>query len=154
MKRQLLYIVFLLSSLLSIGQINDRRDEKRERIKALRIAYISERLNLTPEEAQRFWPIFNAFDDKNMELHKQKKALMDKLRPENAITLSEKESGQLMLQDEQIENDIQNNRRQLVKNLQGVIPNQKIIMLRQLEIEFKQKLLDKIQDRRERRFGR
>lgn len=154
MKRKLLYLAFLLTSLFSLGQINDRRGEKMERIKALRIAYISERLNLTPEEAQRFWPVFNAFDDKNMELHKQKKALMDRLRPENASSLSEKESAQLMMQDEEIENDIQNNRRQLVKNLQGVIPNQKIIMLRQLEIEFKQKLLDKIQDRRERRFGR
>ena len=32
-----------------------------DRIEALRIAYISEQLNLTPEEAQKFWPVYNAY---------------------------------------------------------------------------------------------
>lgn len=129
-------------------------DNRIERIKALRVAFISDRLNLTAEEAQRFWPIFNAFDEKQMELQKQKRLLMFKLRPENASRLSEKESAQLMDEDERLEDEIQNQKRQLVKNLQGVIPNQKILMLRQLEIEFKQKLLEQIKNRRERRFKR
>src|SRR3954471_13243532 len=30
-----------------------------EKIEALRIAFISQRLNLTPEEAQKFWPVYN-----------------------------------------------------------------------------------------------
>ncbi len=32
-----------------------------DRIEALRIAYISEQLNLTPDEAQKFWPVYNAY---------------------------------------------------------------------------------------------
>jgi hypothetical protein len=34
---------------------------KGERVEALRIAFISQRLNLTPEEAERFWPIYNQY---------------------------------------------------------------------------------------------
>lgn len=149
--KRIIYILLILISISGFGQINER---KLDRIKALRVAFISEKLDLTPDEAERFWPIFNAFDDRNMELQKQKRQLMQKLKPINASTLSEKESAQLMIQDEQIESDLQKNRQQLIRDLQGVIPNQKIIMLRQLEIEFKQKLIEQIKNRRERRFGR
>ena len=144
--KQLFIILFLLFSTFIFSQ---DRDERIERVKALRVAYISDRLDLTPEEAQKFWPVFNQFDDKMDDLHKQKRQLMFKLRPENASNLSEKESAQLMAEEDRIETEIQNNKKQLVKNLQGVIPNQKILMLRQIEIEFKQKLLKQIKNRRE-----
>ncbi|MFC4818649.1 MULTISPECIES: sensor of ECF-type sigma factor [unclassified Flavobacterium] len=139
-------LLLLLATLVTYSQ---DAEDRIERIKALRIAYISDKLQLTPDEAQKFWPIFNQFDDRQSELQKQKRQLMMKLRPENASTLSEKESAKLMEEDERLENDIQNSRRQLVKELQGVIPNQKILMLRQIEVEFKQKLLKQIQKRRE-----
>lgn len=139
-------ILFLLCSTFIFSQ---KMDEKIERVKALRIAYISDKLNLTPEEAQKFWPVFNQFDEKQSELNKEKRKLMIKLRPQNVANLSDKESAQLMSEDEKLEAEIQNNKKQLVKNLQGVIPNQKILMLRQVEIEFKQKLLKQIRNRRE-----
>lgn len=143
--KQFITILFLLFSTLIFSQ---EMDEKIERIKALRVAYISDRLELTPEEAQKFWPLFNQFDDKQTELNREKRKLMFKLRPENAANLSEKESAQLIDEDERLETEIQNNKRQLARNLQGVIPNQKILILRQIEIEFKQKLLKQIKDRR------
>lgn len=143
--KQFITILFLLFSTLIFSQ---EMDEKIERIKALRVAYISDRLELTPEEAQKFWPLFNQFDDKQTELNREKRKLMFKLRPENATNLSEKESALLIAEDERLETEIQNNKRQLAKNLQGVIPNQKILILRQIEIEFKQKLLKQIKERR------
>jgi len=33
------------------------------KLKAYQIAFITERLKLTPEEAQRFWPVFNKYED-------------------------------------------------------------------------------------------
>ncbi len=32
-----------------------------DKIEALRIAYITQQLNLTPEEAQKFWPVYNSY---------------------------------------------------------------------------------------------
>jgi Skp family chaperone for outer membrane proteins len=140
-------IFTLLLFLLSLTTFAQDMGKRVERIKALRVAFISDRLDLTTEEAQKFWPIFNQFDDKHFELQRQKKQLMLKLRPENTATLSDKETAKLIEQDEQLETDIQNNRRQLVKDLQGVIPNQKILMLKQLDIEFKSKLLEQMKNR-------
>lgn len=147
--KKLYTLLLFFVTFLALGQNLENRVE---RVQALRVAYISDRLNLTPDEAQRFWPVFNQFDDKMDHLRKQKRQLLFKLRPENASKLSEKETNALMEEDDQLEQEIQNNRRMLVKNLQGVIPNQKILMLRQIEVEFKQKLLNQIKNRRDARL--
>jgi hypothetical protein len=54
MKRLLLFICFSVSFLLSMAQNG-------ERLEALKIAYITKRLDLSPEEAQKFWPIYNQY---------------------------------------------------------------------------------------------
>jgi Spy/CpxP family protein refolding chaperone len=35
--------------------------EQAKKIQAMEVAYITKELNLTPEEAQKFWPIFNQY---------------------------------------------------------------------------------------------
>jgi hypothetical protein len=54
MKRLLLLTCFAFSILIGIAQ-NGRT------IEALKIAYITKRLDLSPEEAQKFWPIYNQY---------------------------------------------------------------------------------------------
>jgi hypothetical protein len=54
MKRILLFICFALSFMLGVAQNG-------ERLEALKIAYITKRLDLSPEEAQKFWPIYNQY---------------------------------------------------------------------------------------------
>lgn len=145
--RKFIFLTLLFSSSLLFSQ---NYNEKLERVKALRVAYISEKLELTPDEAEKFWPVFNNYDKKQGELNKQKRELMKKLHPKNSADLSENELTKLMQDDEKIETDILNNKKQLAQNLQGVIPTKKILMLRKLEIDFKQKLLDKIKNRKMR----
>jgi hypothetical protein len=41
-----------------------------ERLYALKIAYITKRLDLNPEEAQKFWPIYNQYSDELMQVRK------------------------------------------------------------------------------------
>ena len=147
--KKIITLFLLVMSCMAFAQNTDKRVE---RIKALRVAFISDRLDLSPEEAQKFWPVFNQFDDRQMELQRQKKQLLFKLRQENIANLSDKETAKLMEQEDQLETEIQNNKRQLAKDLQGIIPNQKILMLKQLEIEFKNKLLQQMKNR-SRRFG-
>lgn len=147
--KKILTLLLLVFSVSTFAQ--DRKEERIERIKALKVAFISDRLDLKPEEAEKFWPVFNQFEERQFELRKQKRQLMYKLRPENAAGLSDKETTSLMEQDDKLESDIQENKRKLAKDLHGIIPNQKILMLKQLEIEFKEKLLEQMKNRRGRR---
>lgn len=66
---KLFIITFLvyIFSLSGFAQNQDRRD----RIKSLKIAFITEKLNLTQTEAQQFWPIYNAFEDTYAKLRKE-----------------------------------------------------------------------------------
>ena len=49
-------------SLALVAQENDNNQKPDgSRLEALRIAYITKRLNLTPEEAQKFWPVYNQY---------------------------------------------------------------------------------------------
>ncbi|WP_395075894.1 sensor of ECF-type sigma factor [Flavobacterium sp.] len=125
-----------------------QNDKKMERIKALRVAFISTKLDLSPEEAQKFWPIFNKFDEEQLELRKQNKLVMFKLKPQNATSVSSNEMDKLLEESELIEANLQSNRKQFVKNLKGVISPQKILQLKQLEDDFKSKLMQQIKNRK------
>jgi len=54
MKRFLLLAGFAFSFLIGVAQNGNR-------LEALKIAYITKRLDLSPEEAQKFWPIYNQY---------------------------------------------------------------------------------------------
>lgn len=53
---------------------NDVRKQRWEDMKAKRAAYYTEKIGLTSEEAQRFWPVFNELQDKKWKLHLQMSA--------------------------------------------------------------------------------
>lgn len=66
MRTLLLTIGLLLATgTLAFGQ-SDK--DARERIKATRIAMITEKLGLTAEQAQQFWPVYNEFIDRREQL--------------------------------------------------------------------------------------
>ncbi len=43
---------------------NGQTDAKRDKIDALRTAFINNRVNFTSKEAQAFWPLYNEMNDK------------------------------------------------------------------------------------------
>ena len=51
----------------------DRQNDKRENIEAMKIGFITKKLDLTPEEAQKFWPVYNQYNDKMKDLRKKRK---------------------------------------------------------------------------------
>jgi hypothetical protein len=57
-------VYFVIFFLLSCTYICVAQPPKgKQQVEAIKVAYITGQLNLTPEEAQRFWPLFNAFSN-------------------------------------------------------------------------------------------
>lgn len=72
MKRYVLFFVIsvFISGLYAQNQDKDNaRKQKWEEMKAKRAAFYTERIGLTPEEAQVFWPVYNELQDKKEKLH-------------------------------------------------------------------------------------
>ena len=147
MKTKILFpIIFLLVTSLSFSQ---GFKEKREKVKALKVAYITEQLELTTEEAQKFWPLYNAFDDKQSELrHEKMRAILDRFKPGNVEKLSEKDASNSLIQMEKIEEDLFNLKKKFIKDLQGVISAKKIIKLKKAEEDFNRELLKQMREKR------
>lgn len=62
MKKIVTLMMIVACSLTGSVYAQDQPDPKeQEKIQALEIAFISRKLNLTTEEAQRFWPIYNEY---------------------------------------------------------------------------------------------
>lgn len=66
------------------------QEPAREKIEAYRIAFFTRRLNLTPQEAQRFWPVYNEFQAKKNQIQLEKVRLNRNFN-QNELNMSEKE---------------------------------------------------------------
>jgi hypothetical protein len=76
--KHLLTILFLICTLSLFSQQNNLGQETDvSRIEALKIAYITKKLNLSPDEAQRFWPIYNNYANEMREVAVIRKGTMD-----------------------------------------------------------------------------
>ncbi|MBC7827024.1 MAG: hypothetical protein H7122_04715 [Chitinophagaceae bacterium] len=61
MKRIILLILLYTGIAFSAMSQDDQKDAGR--LQAYKIAFLTKKLNLSPEEAQRFWPIYNKYED-------------------------------------------------------------------------------------------
>jgi Spy/CpxP family protein refolding chaperone len=149
---KLLIVSVFLISIASFGQnrpLRERFKEKKEQVKALKVAFITTELNLTPEEAAKFWPIFNAFEDKQQEIKKQKlRALLDRTDGNAIDKLSEKEAATLLTQMESTEDELYQLKKKFVASLKGILPATKILKLKKAEEQFSKKLLQQYRDKK------
>ncbi|WP_310994129.1 hypothetical protein [Aequorivita marina] len=140
-------LIILLFSTLSL----QAQQKKHEKIKALKTAYITEKLDLTSSEAEKFWPVYNRFSEKLHTLKvREHKEIYRKLR-DGIETLSDAEANKLIDENQSIETSEMELRQQMTDQLRKVISPKKIILLKKAEHDFKRKLLQKYRHGKEKR---
>lgn len=139
-------LLFLIS--FSIFAQGGKIDEKREKIKAFKVSFLTTELELTPTEAEKFWPIYNAYDDKQFELrHFKMKTYLKKLNDDNLKNLSEKEAVTLLSQIETTDKELYQLREKFMNNVKKVLSAKKILLLKKSEDDFSRKLLQQYRDK-------
>ncbi|WP_291146700.1 sensor of ECF-type sigma factor [Flavobacterium sp. UBA7680] len=145
-KNILALLLFLVT--FSFYAQNDKTDEKREKIKAFKVSFLTTELELTPTEAEKFWPIYNAYDDKQFELrHDKMKTYLNKLDDDNINSISEKEATTLLSQIECTDKELYLLREKFMTNLKKILPAKKILKLKKSEDDFNRKLLKQYRDK-------
>lgn len=143
---KILLILLFLFSIHSFAQ--SPMNEKKEQIRALKVGFITNELSLTTDEAAKFWPMYNSFDDKQFELRHQKmKAFKARMNDEALDKMSEKEASALLAQMENNEDELYQLRKKFIDNLQGVLSPIKIIKLKKAEDDFNRKLLQQYRNK-------
>jgi hypothetical protein len=142
-----LSIFYLLVSFSFYAQ-NGKIDEKREKIKEYKVAFLTTELELTSAEAEKFWPIYNAFDDKQFELrHEKMKTYLRKLDDDNINSISEKEAATLLSQIESTDKELYVLKEKYNSNLKKILSAKKILKLKKSEDDFNRKLLKQYRDK-------
>jgi Spy/CpxP family protein refolding chaperone len=146
MKTNKLLSIFLFISVCVSAQ--PRLKQKMEQIKSLKVAYITDELQLTSEEASKFWPLYNAYDDKQRELRQEKlRSYMDRLDGDEIDKMNDKDAMNFLNQMESTEDELYQLRKKFVLNLKGVLPAKKIIKLKKAEEGFNRRLLRQYRDK-------
>ena len=135
-------IISLLITLSISLQAQERRDKIREKIETKRIAFLSDKLELTPEEAQGFWPVYNAFHDAMKEA-RQHPDDRPEITDSNADEMLEQ-----MLSDEQKVLDL---KKAHIDKFRDIIGAKKTLMLWHYDRKFKEDMIREIKGRRSER---
>ena len=136
MKKTTILSIFIFVSIIGFGQIN-----KKDRIKALKTAFITEKLNLSASEAEKFWPIYNAYSDENRTL---KHRLFGNNKKNNFNDLSDEQADEKLREIMEIENKLHQNKVNLIANLKKVLSSKQILLLIRAEKSFNRKLLQQL----------
>ena len=146
---KILPLLIAFISLNVIAQNGPIIRKKKEQIKALKVAFITDELSLTSDEATKFWPLYNAFEDKQQEIKRQKlKAYLERSDEDSFDKLSEKEANSMLVQMENTEEELYQLKKKFISNLKGVISPIKILKLKKAEENFNRKLLQQYRDRK------
>ena len=128
-----------------------RDKEAMEKIQSARIALITSRLGLTPEQAQKFWPIYNEYLEKRRGLARELNQDRQGTDPNN---MTDQQSQQLMNQSMQIKQQMLDLEKDYSQRLQRVITSQQLLELRKAEQDFRRMIIERLQQRKMQQMRR
>ena len=119
---------------------------RKEKVEAMRIAFITQKLDLSPEEAQKFWPVYNEFHKKRDEMMKKKREDKKGMR-ENIDSLSDKQVEALVDAEMAFRQKNLDLEKEYHGKFKSVLPIKKVAKLYRAEEQFTHRLLEQISDR-------
>lgn len=122
-------------------------EEKKEQIEAMKVAFITRKLELTPDEAKVFWPIYDQHQKEIETLRDNRRKEMRDAR-DSFDSMSDKDVEKVVdgeIAFRQAELDIL---KKYNPQFKKVLPMKKVAKLYRAEDEFKRELLQKIQEKR------
>jgi len=141
---------FFLTPIMDAQEKEARRSDmdanRYEKIESMKIAFITQKLDLTASEAQKFWPIYNQFSDEMKELRGDRTK-----RDGTSSELSDNDAKKLIAQKIANEKMKHQKMENLVRSLEGVISPQKTLKFMRIEQEFKSKMLGKVKEKMDRK---
>lgn len=147
-----LILLLALATTMFAQKHKENRKEHNEKIQAMKVSYISEKINLTTIEAQQFWVIYNEYDAK-MEI--SRKSMRKMHRQEKSID---------EMVDAEIEKMIKNlndtrqkeldTQKEYLDKFKSVLSINKIAKLYKAEHDFKRDLLKKLKNNQRKSQGK
>ena len=145
MKKLLLLLLILLAGFSFTMAQTDGDDDKNEKISAMKIAFITDKLSLSSKEAEGFWPVFNRFEQEMKSLRKKERELARQFKAKAQPT--EAEADRYIQDQTQLKQQEVDLLKKYIPEFKKVLPAPKVARLLSLEQEFKVQLLRELKQR-------
>ena len=126
------------------------QNQGREKLDAYKIAFFTKRLNLTPQEAEKFWPVYNEFQNKRSSVQVEKMQLNRNVN-QNELNMSEKEltdAGDKLISLQMQEANLA---MEYHKKFKEILSPVKVIRLYQAENQYRLQLLNELKQNQPQR---
>jgi len=143
MKRALLIMITALLPVTGLIAQNPNR----ERLEAYRIGFFTKKLNLTPDEAEKFWPAYNEYQKQRNNLQRERRDIIRDFN-QNESTLNDNEltaMGDKLIATFSNESSLS---AKFHKQLKEALPPSKVIMFYQAENQYRALLLNQLKENR------
>ena len=139
-------LVIILAIMLTGIKTNGQNRDARNKIESARIALITERLGLTPDQAEKFWPVYREYTEKRRGMAQELRQARQGMDPKNMSDEQSKRLVNMAMEVKQSELDLE---KQYSGRLMNVISSQQMLSLRRAEEDFRRMLLQRLQERRQ-----
>ena len=116
------------------------------KIQAQRVAFFTQKMEITPEEAQKFWPVYNEYSRKKNILVAEKTRLT-RFYTANSATMSNNDVELTIKKYIQIAKDETALLDEYNAKFLAILPAHKVMKLYMAEVQFRQWLLQQIRER-------
>ncbi|MCU0379245.1 MAG: hypothetical protein MUC78_13405 [Bacteroidales bacterium] len=147
--KKVLFIISILTFVTLTGAKGQGMGQTdNEKLTAYKIAFFTQRLNLTAAEAEKFWPVYNDYSAKKNKTQLDRISLM-RYASQNEANMSDTELTSTADKLAQSFIEEANLTVSFTKEIQKVLPPVKVIRLFQIENQYKQQLLRELNQRRQ-----
>ena len=140
-KQLLVFIILIMISVVNFAQNGQRLNKIKDKINAQKVAYITKELDLTPQEAQQFWPVYNEFETQRKAINKDFKGQNIEERQIDFNTLSDKDALEMADNHIILAQKVLDIRKKYHAEFKKVLPAKKLLKLYQAEKDFNKFLL-------------
>lgn len=123
-----------------------RFQENMERIQAERVSYLTNRLDLTVQEAEKFWPLYNEYLGKREELFASRHKQMPRGFDPEQLSDQDLEKMFNSILDQDI--SLAELKKEYYLKIREILPIKKVLMLHRAEQDFMNHMLNQIRDGR------
>jgi hypothetical protein len=142
-----LFITTSILTICAIGLFAQRHEPiDFDKFKSEKIAFITKAIELTPQEAEKFWPIYNEFEKSRFNIMNKRRDLDNKLR-ENKAKLTDKECADISRKMASLHKDEGELMIKYNEEFLKVLPAKKVIELYDAEGNFRRQLLREYRQR-------
>lgn len=151
MKRVILIIVLSAISVAGLAQKQGANASAKSKLEAARIAIITQRLNLSPAQAEKFWPLYNQFAQERKGLQQQVLQVREGLDMQN---LSEEQSKTIIKAYQEFKQDKLDLENKYASKINDVISARQMVALKKAEDDFRTMILNRLEQRKRQQIQR